>query len=83
MLDIVERAEFVYTSRVVFVVVCKQYRIQMVHIFAQRLHTEVGTCIDDYRKPFILHESGRAQPLVAGIRRLAYGAVASYHRHAL
>ena len=79
----VEGTHFVKASGVVLVVVGEQYCVQMLYARAQHLLPEIRAAVNAEGYAAALYEYAGAEAFVPRVRAAAYGAVATYDRHAL
>src|SRR5947209_6372559 len=78
-----ETAKVIKPHNMVGVRMGEDHGVDMANIFAQRLGPEIGAGIHDPGRFRCLDVDRRAQAFIARIGRLADGAVAADHRHAL
>lgn len=79
----IERAYIVHPSRVVFMLVGENQRIQPVDAFPQHLVPKIGTRINHKTLSADGYVNGCSQSLVPKIHRLANPARTAYHRYTL
>ena len=79
----VECAGVVEPARMIFVVVCQEYGVQVMHVLPQHLGAEIGAGVHQDRQAAVLDQGRGAQALVARVGRAAHLAVAGDHRDAI
>ena len=79
--ELTERAQVVYTARMVVVDMSQQHRVNLAERLREHLLTEVGTGVYEYSRVFCLHQSRAAQTLVVRVGAKTRPARASYRRH--
>ena len=79
--ELAERAQVVYSARMIIMYMGEQHRVNLSERLCEHLLTEVGTRVNEYPRVFGLHQCRATQAFVVRVGAKTRSARTSYSRH--